>query len=101
MDSADSHRKPRKGTESSEFGVSKREGHDSSKYYNSRLYENVPKESDVGDPVEFPESLLDKLFCQDARDMSQIPSNSIQAMISDKSIEIKHEGKWIVFKFIQ
>ncbi len=91
MDSADSHRKPRKGTESSEFGVSKREGHDSSKYYNSRLYENVPKESDVGDPVEFPESLLDKLFCQDARDMSQIPSNSIHHMITSPPYNVSKE----------
>ena len=74
----------KKRTQSSSFGVSNREGHDSSKYYNSRLYENVPKESDVG---VFPENLKNQLICQDARNMSQIPSNSVHHMITSPSIQ--------------
>ena len=60
----------KKRTQSSSFGVSNREGHDSSKYYNSRLYENVPKESDV--PSSISREFENQLICQDARNMSQI-----------------------------
>ena len=77
----------KKRTQSSSFGVSNREGHDSSKYYNSRLYENVPKESDVGLPQAFPENLKNQLICQDARNMSQIPSNSVHHMITSPRIQ--------------
>ena len=45
-------------TKTSSFGVSKREGHDSSKYYDSKMYREIPSESDVGDPQEFPEFLM-------------------------------------------
>ena len=81
----------KKRTQSSSFGVSNREGHDSSKYYNSRLYENVPKESDVGLPQAFPENLKNQLICQDARNMSQIPSNSIHHMITSPPYNVSKE----------
>jgi DNA modification methylase len=78
-------------TQSSSFGVSNREGHDSSKYYNSRLYENLPKESDVGLPQAFPENLKNQLICQDARNMSQIPSNSVHHMITSPPYNVSKE----------
>ena len=81
----------KKRTQSSSFGVSNREGHDSSKYYNSRLYENVPKESDVGLPQVFPENLKNQLICQDARNMSQIPSNSVHHMITSPPYNVSKE----------
>ena len=91
MQSSDDSRKPRKRTESSSFGVSKREGHDSSKYYNSRLYENIPKESDVGIANEFPSELKNQLLCQDSRDMSIIPSNSVHHMITSPPYNVSKE----------
>lgn len=91
MQSNDDSQKPRKRTESSSFGVSKREGHDSSKYYNSRLYENVPKESDVGIANEFPSELKNQLLCQDSRDMSIIPSNSVHHMITSPPYNVSKE----------
>ena len=81
----------KKRTQSSSFGVSNREGHDSSKYYNSRLYENLPKESDVGLPQAFPENLKNQLICQDARNMSQIPSNSVHHMITSPPYNVSKE----------
>ena len=83
--------KTRKGTETSAFGVSKREGHDSSKYYNSRLYENIPQESDVGKPVPFPKNLKNTLLCQDARNMSMIPSNSVHHMVTSPPYNVSKE----------
>ena len=50
-------------TTTSSFGVSKRESHDASKYYDSKLYQGIPKVTDVGDPQEFPEFLRDSLVC--------------------------------------
>ena len=81
----------KKRTQSSSFGVSNREGHDSSKYYNSRLYENILKESDVGLPQAFPENLKNQLICQDARKMSQIPSNSVHHMITSPPYNVSKE----------
>ena len=91
MDKDEATEKTRKGTETSAFGVSKREGHDSSKYYNSRLYENIPKESDVGKSVQFPEDLKNKLLCKDARNMSMIPSNSVHHMITSPPYNVSKE----------
>jgi len=91
MQSNDDSSKPKKRTESSSFGVSKREGHDSSKYYNSKLYENVPNESDVGVANEFPAELKNQLLCQDSRDMSMIPSNSVHHMITSPPYNVSKE----------
>lgn len=91
MQSGDDSPKPKKRTESSSFGVSKREGHDSSKYYNSRLYENVPNESDVGIANDFPTDLKNQFLCQDSRDMSMIPTNSVHHMITSPPYNVSKE----------
>jgi len=44
----------KKGTKTSVFGVSGRIGHDSTPFYNSRLYEGLPQER----KVEYKENLL-------------------------------------------
>ena len=91
MDNEEVPKNGKKGTKTSAFGVSKREGHDSSKYYNSRLYESIPKETDVGEPVEFPDELKNKLLCQDARDMTMIPSNSVHHMVTSPPYNVSKE----------
>lgn len=91
MDKEEVPKNGKKGTKTSAFGVSKREGHDSSKYYNSRLYESIPKETDVGEPVEFPDELKNKLLCQDARDMTMIPSNSVHHMVTSPPYNVSKE----------
>ena len=52
----DSFEGPRKRakTTTSSFGVSKREGHDSSIYYNSRMYDNLVSQRDVGKGQQLP-----------------------------------------------
>ena len=78
-------------TKTSSFGVSKREGHDSSKYYDSKMYREIPSESDVGDPQEFPEFLKDSLVCGDSRDMSMIPPNSVHLMVTSPPYNVTKE----------
>ena len=91
MQSGGDSPKPKKRTESSSFGVSNRESHDSSKYYNSRLYENVPTESDVGVANDFPTDLKNQFLCQDSRDMSMIPTNSVHHMITSPPYNVSKE----------
>ena len=78
-------------TATSSFGVSKRESHDASKYYDSKLYQSIPKVGDVGDPQEFPEYLRDSLVCGDSRDMSMIPPNSVQLMVTSPPYNVSKE----------
>tara|TARA_B100000287_G_scaffold383457_1_gene389252 strand:- start:162 stop:1070 length:909 start_codon:yes stop_codon:yes gene_type:complete len=70
------------GTRTSGFGVSKREGHDSSRYYGSRMYDGIPRESDVGEVQDFPDELRDTFHCADSRDLSMIPNNSVHLMVT-------------------
>ena len=70
------------GTSTSSFGVSKREGHDSSQYYGSRLYEGIPTETDVGVAQDFPKEWMNRIECADSRNMTMIPKNSVHLMIT-------------------
>lgn len=73
----------RKRTKTSSFGVSKREGHDSSTFYNSLLYKelninnHLPEEEN-----QIPKNLLDQVLCQDSRNMNNIPDSCVHLMIT-------------------
>jgi hypothetical protein len=57
-------------TRTSAFGVGKREGHDSSPYYDRGI---APAHTRVGrEPVESPD--FNELFCQSSTDMNQLPT---------------------------
>ena len=72
-----------KGTETSEFGVSKRESHDSTTFYNRRLYDNLKIDENIPEiENKVPLEILDKILCQDSRDMSNIPDNSVHLMVT-------------------
>lgn len=75
---ASEHRK----TQTSAFGVSKREGHDSSRYYESKMYTELNRESDTGEPQKMADELLDKVICGDGRNLSTIPNNSVHLMVT-------------------
>lgn len=82
----------RKGTRTSRFGVSKREGHDSTPFYNSRLYQSLKvdeKKPEVENPI--PSEILDKILCQDAREMNKIPNSSIHLMVTSPPYNVGKE----------
>lgn len=70
-----------KKTKTSDFGVSTRESHDSTAFYNSRLYQSLnesgkePQEEETfaGDISTW----ADKVYCHTAEDMANIPGNSV------------------------
>ncbi len=72
----------RASTATSDFGVSKREGHDSSIYYDSKMYDEVGKEHDTGESVELPSLMENSIICGDSRNLAQIPGNSVHLMVT-------------------
>ncbi len=76
--------KKRKSTQTSSFGVNGRISHDSSRFYNSRLYSELgiqgPQKHVPDNP--FPVQWLDKVILGSAENMQQLPDNCIHLMIT-------------------
>ena len=70
-------------TKTSSFGTNGRINHDSTTFYNSKLYKelNVVKETPIDDN-SFPEELLNKLIINSSENMKEIPDNSLHLMIT-------------------
>ncbi len=83
----------RKGTTTSKFGASKREAHDSSPFYNSKLYQTLEitteKMTEIENPV--PPEVLDKFLCQDSRKMQNIPDSSVHLMVTSPPYNVGKE----------
>ncbi len=82
----------RNGTKTSSFGTPGRINHDSSEFYNSKLY------ADKKPPnyVEFIENVvpsknLDKIFCKSSEIMDEIPDYSIHLMVTSPPYNVKKE----------
>ena len=69
-------------TSTSDFGISGRESHDSSKYYQSKLNQNQVSHREVGGAQEYPLELENKIICADSRNLSFLPDNSLHLMIT-------------------
>ncbi|MEM3192893.1 MAG: site-specific DNA-methyltransferase [Candidatus Parvarchaeota archaeon] len=74
----------RNGSHTSSFGSPSRANHDSSKFYGSKLYEELSKEKDDIDFHEnpLPESSLDKIFCKSSEKMTELPDSSIHLAVT-------------------
>jgi site-specific DNA-methyltransferase (adenine-specific) len=84
----------KKGTKTSRFGVSKREGHDSSQFYNSKLYDSERnKISDAKKHVErkISDENLNKIFCKSSEKMDELPNNSIHLMVTSPPYNVTKE----------
>ena len=71
----------RANTATSAFGVSKREGHDASVYYGSRMNEGLVAARDVGDAQPCPSERLDSVICGDSRSMP-LPDNCVHLVVT-------------------
>jgi site-specific DNA-methyltransferase (adenine-specific) len=80
------------GTRTSKFGVSRREGHDSTPFYRGKLYKDVrlaENDSEIENPI--PSEVLDHVLCQDSRNMSNIPDNSVHLMVTSPPYNVGKE----------
>jgi len=81
-----------KGTKTSSFGVSKRENHDSSMFYNSGLYEGKNKtEEIVYIENKIDEKYLDRVFCKSSEKMEELPDNSVHLMVTSPPYNVGKE----------
>ena len=76
-------KKERKQTRTSSFGVTGRESHDSSPFYTSNLYNNLPSEQ----PIKYyenmvPKKYLNKVFHKSCEIMDELPDSSIHLVLT-------------------
>ena len=84
--------KKSRGTKTSAFGSPGRINHDSSEFYNSRLYEGLPTEK----KVEFientiPDDIVNRIFCKTSENMEEIPDNSVHLMVTSPPYNVGKE----------
>ena len=82
----------KKSTKTSKFGVSRRESHDSTLFYKSRLYEDFrinEEKSESENPI--PPDVLDRILLQDSRDMGNIPDKSVHLMVTSPPYNVSKE----------
>ena len=80
-----------KKTKTSAFGTKGRVGHDSSKFYDSKLYkEIINKDSDII-VNEFPKELLNTIIEGSCENMKDIPNNSLHLTITSAPYNVSKE----------
>lgn len=79
-------------TKTSAFGTSNRIGHDASKFYAQRLYEDIECLSDqeVLTSENIPDQ-LDVIHCADSRSMHHLPDDSVHLMITSPPYNVGKE----------
>ncbi|MFH0978318.1 MAG: site-specific DNA-methyltransferase [Candidatus Woesearchaeota archaeon] len=85
--------KTKNGTSTSSFGSTSRLNHDSSRFYNSRLYnENGNKENLAGSPEQtIPLEKLNHVYCKSAEAMTELPDNSVHLMVTSPPYNVGKE----------
>lgn len=82
----------RSGTKTSSFGTPGRINHDSTKFYNSRMYEGLIESNEVKYiENKIPEKNLEKIFCKSSEKMEELPDNSVHLMITSPPYNVTKE----------
>jgi site-specific DNA-methyltransferase (adenine-specific) len=82
----------KRGTKTSAFGSPGRINHDSTPFYTSRLYDELPKEEVVKyieNPI--PSKFLDKIFCKTSERMEELPNSSVHLMVTSPPYNVGKE----------
>lgn len=81
-----------KATATSAFGTNGRINHDSSKFYNSKLYKELGNNKIIDKKEnEFPKELENKLILGSAENMKEVPDNSVHLMITSPPYNVSKE----------
>lgn len=82
----------RKGTETSSFGTSGRINHDSSKFYNSRLYQSMKLKEHVSiEENPLPKEYENKIILGNSEKMQELPDNCVHLMITSPPYNVSKE----------
>ena len=73
----------KKGTTTSSFGTNGRINHDSTKFYDSKLYSEL-RQAEIVDKSEneFPKEFINKIILGSAENMQELPDSSVHLMIT-------------------
>ena len=80
-----------KGTKTSSFGTKGRVAHDSSKFYDSKLYKEIKNNNSDIIVNEFPNKLLNTIIASSCENMKDIPNNSLHLMITSPPYNVSKE----------
>lgn len=79
-------------TKTSSFGTPGRRSHDASEFYNSKLYEDLPKESKVKyKENRVPQKVLDTVLNKSAEAMDDLPKDCIHLMVTSPPYNVGKE----------
>ena len=84
------HKVRKTGTSTSAFGTPGRINHDSTQFYDSKLYAGkIPSKNVkfIENPIE--EKVLNQIYCKSSEKMSEIPDSSIHLMITSPPYNVK------------
>ncbi|HEY4612499.1 MAG TPA: site-specific DNA-methyltransferase [Bacteroidota bacterium] len=82
----------RKKTKTSAFGTSGRRSHDSSVFYDSRLYQDAAQTTTQhGDEQHILPDLLDRIYCKSSESMHELPDASVHLMITSPPYNVSKE----------
>lgn len=78
------------GTKTSRFGSSKKESHDSSIFYKSKLYGRL----EISDKTEVENkigNIVNNIYCKDSRKISDLPDSSVHLMVTSPPYNVSKE----------
>lgn len=82
----------KKGSSTSSFGTTARIGHDSSKFYNSKLYsELAPVQTVEENENEFPPNLVNTVILGSSENMKEIPDRALHLMITSPPYNVSKD----------
>lgn len=84
--------RPLGSTETSSFGSTGRFSHDSSRFYNSRLY--ADRQPDQGPELveaSVPAEFLDRVLCRSSEQMSELPDHCVHLMVTSPPYNVSKE----------
>ena len=84
--------KKKEGTKTCAFGSPGRINHDSTSFYTSRLYEELPKEESVKyTENQIPSQHLDTIICKSSEMMEELPDNTVHLMVTSPPYNVGKE----------
>ncbi len=92
MQSQTFYNQRKNGTQTSAFGTVGRVNHDSSKFYNGRLYEGLNQGKDIiytENPIE--PQYINRILCKSSEAMTELPDNSVHLMVTSPPYNVGKE----------
>ncbi|MEX0737102.1 MAG: site-specific DNA-methyltransferase [Bacteroidota bacterium] len=85
-------KRKRTATSTSSFGTGGRVSHDSSRFYDSRLYQDrIPLRGATVEENPVPDEHLDRVFCKSSETMDELPDASVHLMITSPPYNVSKE----------